>query len=148
MTHRAIAADHWHALGRAGTEKRQDEFCARFGVETMVLNWQAEKAPTFNSQPTTLNQCCVTGMTWQSLSSKWPVAKARRRSMSSPTCDREATQAPGYFQFNPSGRGSLGEFPRRSLGQPRKLSGQRFACSLKFAQTRRGDCQAIPVTQH
>jgi hypothetical protein len=51
--------------------------------------------------------------------------------------------------FNPTlpGRGSLGEFPRRSLGQYR--SGyRRFARSSKFAQTPRGDCKVIPVAQH
>src|SRR5438445_3245200 len=58
-------------------------------------------------------------MTFQSLSSKWPIAKARRESMSFATCDREATQAPGHFQLNPPGRSSLGEFPRRSLDQYR-----------------------------
>ena len=67
--------------------------------------------------------------------------------MSFATCDREATQAPGYFQLNPPGRSSLGEFPRRSLDQ--YPSGyRRFARSLKFAQTPRGHCQDIPVTQH
>jgi 3-hydroxyisobutyrate dehydrogenase len=35
--------------------------------------------------------------------------------MSSATFDRGATQAPGHFQLNPSGRGSLREFLRRSL---------------------------------
>jgi hypothetical protein len=64
------------------------------------------------------------------------------------TCERAATQAPDHFQLNPPGRSSLSEFLRRSLDQPRKLSGQRFACFLKFAQTPSGDCQAIPVTQH
>ena len=84
---------------------------------------------------------------FQSLSSKWPAAKARGGSMSFATCDRDATQVPGHFQLNPPGRGSLGEFPRRSLGQYR--SGyRRFARSLKFAQTPRGDGKAIPVTQH
>ena len=40
----------------------------------------------------------------------------------------------GHFQPNPPDRGSLGEFPRRSLGQYR--SGyRRFSRSLKFAQT-------------
>ena len=63
-------------------------------------------------------QCCVTGMTCQSLSSKWPAAKARRASMSFATCEREATPASGHFQLNSPGRSSL------------------------------GDCQAIPVTQH
>ena len=63
------------------------------------------------------------------------------------TCDRVATQAPGHFQLNPPGRSSLGEFPRRSLGQyPNRY--RRFARFLKFAQTPRGDWQAIPVTQH
>ena len=53
----------------------------------------------------------------------------------------------GHFQPNPPDRGSLGEFPRRSLGQYR--SGyRRFSRSLKFAQTPHGDCKAIPVTQH
>ena len=53
----------------------------------------------------------------------------------------------GHFQPNPRDRGSLGEFPRRSLGQYR--SGyRRFSRSLKFAQTPHGDCKAIPVTQH
>jgi hypothetical protein len=67
--------------------------------------------------------------------------------MSSATCDRGATQAPGHFQLNPSGRSSLREFLRRSLGQYR--SGYRhFARSLKFAQTPCGDWQAISVTQH
>jgi hypothetical protein len=68
--------------------------------------------------------------------------------MSFATCDREATQAPGHFQLNPSGRSFLGEFAEKiSLGQYRK--GYRcFACSLKFAQTPGGDWQAIPVTQH
>jgi len=55
---------------------------------------------------------------------------------------------PGYFRLNPTGRSSLVEFRRRSLGQPRTLSGQRFAGFLKFAQTPYGDWQAIPVTQH
>jgi hypothetical protein len=65
------------------------------------------------------------------------------------TCDREATQALGHFQLNPPGRSSLGEFPRRSLGQPRMLSGQAiFARFLKFGQTPGGDWRAIPVTQH
>jgi len=86
-------------------------------------------------------------MTYQSLSSKWPAAKARRASMSFRTCERDATQAPGYFQLNPPGRGSLGEFLRRSLDQYRK-GYRRVARSLKFAQTARGDWQAIPVTQH
>jgi hypothetical protein len=67
--------------------------------------------------------------------------------MSFATCDRDATQAPGYFQLNPPGRSSLGEFPRRSLGQYRN-GYRRFARFLKFAQTPRGDWQAIPVTQH
>ncbi len=67
--------------------------------------------------------------------------------MSFATCDREATPAPGHFQPNPPGRGSLGEFPRRSLGQYRSEY-RRFARSLKFAQTPRGDCKAVPVTQH
>jgi hypothetical protein len=40
--------------------------------------------------------------------------------MSFATCDRDATQVPGHFQLNPPGRGSLGEFPRRFLGQYRK----------------------------
>ena len=44
--------------------------------------------------------------------------------MSFATCDRGATQAPGHLQLNPPGRSSLGEFPRRSRGQPRMLSGQ------------------------
>src|SRR5437588_33654 len=66
-------------------------------------------------------------MAGQSLSSKWPAAKARRGSMSFATCDRDATQAPGRFQLNPADRSSLSEFRRRSLGQPRTLSGQRFA---------------------
>jgi hypothetical protein len=64
------------------------------------------------------------------------------------TCDRLATQAPGHFQLNPPGRSSLSEFPRRSLGQPRMLSAQPFARSLKFAQTPCGDWQALPVIQH
>jgi len=63
------------------------------------------------------------------------------------TCDREATPAPGHFQLNPAGRGSLDEFPRCSLAQYRSEY-RRFAHSLKFAQTPRGDCKAIPVTQH
>ena len=44
--------------------------------------------------------------------------------MSSATCDRDATQAPGHFQLNPPGRGSLGEFPRRflaAIGKPYRL---------------------------
>ena len=67
--------------------------------------------------------------------------------MSFATCDRHATQAPGHFQLNPPGRGSLGEFSRRSLGQYRSGC-RRFARSSKFAQTPRGDCEAIPLTQH
>jgi hypothetical protein len=86
-------------------------------------------------------------MTYQSLSSKWPAAKARRESMSSATCDRGATQAPGHFQLNPAGRSSLSEFPRKSLGQYRREY-RRIARFLKFAQTSFGDWQAIPVTQH
>jgi hypothetical protein len=86
-------------------------------------------------------------MACQSLSSKWLAAKARRESMSSATCDRGATQAPGHFQLNPPGRSSLSEFPRRSLGQYRNGYG-RFVRFLKFTQTPRGDWQAIPVTQH
>jgi hypothetical protein len=78
---------------------------------------------------------------------KWPAAKARRGSMSFATCDRDATQAPGHFQLNPAGRSSLVEFRRRSLGQPRTLSGQ-AAGFLKFTKTPCGDWQAIPVTQH
>ena len=39
-------------------------------------------------------------MPCQSLSSKWPAAKARRGSVSGVTCDRVATQAPGHFQLN------------------------------------------------
>ena len=45
-------------------------------------------------------------MTYQSLSSKWPVAKARRASMffgpsrTGISCERDATQAPGHFQLN------------------------------------------------
>ena len=58
--------------------------------------------------------------------------------MSFATCEREATQAPDHFQLNPSGRSSLGEFPRRSLGQYRN-GYRRFARSLKFAQAPRGD---------
>ena len=76
--------------------------------------------------------CCVTGMTCQSLSSKWPAAKARRGSMSFATRDRDATQAPGHFQLNPPGRSSLVEFRRRSLGQPRMLSGQAFRWLLEI----------------
>src|SRR5207244_10960750 len=90
--------------------------------------------------------CCVTGMTCQSLSSKWLAAKARRGSMSFVTCERGATQAPRHFQLNPAGRSSLGEFLRRSLGRYRD-GYRRFACFLKFAQTPRGDWQGIPVTQ-
>jgi hypothetical protein len=86
-------------------------------------------------------------MACQSLSSKWPAAKAWQGSMSFKTCDREATQAPGHFQLNPSGRSSLGEFLRRSLGQYRK-GYKRFVRFLKFGQTPCGDWQAIPVTQH
>ncbi|PYI49675.1 MAG: hypothetical protein DMF10_00850 [Verrucomicrobia bacterium] len=86
-------------------------------------------------------------MAGQSLSSKWPAAKARRGSMSFATCDRDATQAPGRFQLNPAGRSSLSEFRRRSLGQYRN-GYRRFARFLKFAQTPCGDWQAIPVTQH
>ena len=67
--------------------------------------------------------------------------------MSFRTCEREATQAPGHFQLNPPGRGSLGEFLRHSLGQYRK-GYRRFGCFLKFAQVPGGDWQAIPVTQH
>jgi hypothetical protein len=67
--------------------------------------------------------------------------------MSFATCDRDATQAPGHFQLNPPGRGSLGEFPRRFLGQYRK-GYRHFARFLKFARAPRGDWQAIPVTQH
>jgi len=67
--------------------------------------------------------------------------------MSFATCDREATLAPGYFQLNPPGRGSLGEFPRRFPGQYRN-GHRRFARSLKFSQTPYGDCNAIPITQH
>jgi hypothetical protein len=67
--------------------------------------------------------------------------------MSSETCDRRATQAPGNFQLNPPGRGSLIKLLRRSLGQYR--DGYRpFARFLKFVQTPRGDWQAIPATQH
>jgi hypothetical protein len=66
--------------------------------------------------------------------------------MSFATRERDATQAPGHFQLNPPGRSSLGEFPRRSLGQYRHV--QPFARFLKFAQTPCGDWQAIPVTQH
>jgi hypothetical protein len=83
-------------------------------------------------------------MTWQALSSKWSAAKARGGSMSFATCDRDATQAPGHFQLNPSGRSSLGEFPRHSLGSPEGFRGRRFARFLKFAQTPCGDWQAIP----
>ena len=68
--------------------------------------------------------------------------------MSFATCDRDATQAPDHFQLNPQGRSSLVEFRRRSLDQPRMLSGQRFARFLKFVQTPCGDWQVIPVTQH
>jgi hypothetical protein len=67
--------------------------------------------------------------------------------MSVATCDGEATQAPDYFQVNPEGRSSLGEFPRRSLGQYH-IGYRRFACFLKFAQAPCGDSQARPVTQH
>jgi hypothetical protein len=88
-------------------------------------------------------------MTYQSLSSKWPVAKARRGNMSAATCDRDATQAPGHFQLNPPGRGFLGEFAEKnSLGGPECFRGRRFVRFLKFAQTFLGDWQAIPVTQH
>ena len=117
MTYRAITANHRDTYGGARAEKRQCEFCARFGVETMGLSWQAEKTPTLNSQPATLNQCCVTGMTYQSLSSKWPSAKARQGSMSFSTCDRVATQAPSHFQLNPPGRSLLGEISA-SLARP------------------------------
>jgi len=86
-------------------------------------------------------------MTYQSLGSKWPAAKARRESMSFATCDRGATQAPGHFELNPAGRSSLGEFLRRLLG-PYRNGYKRFARSLKFAQTPCGDWQAIPATQH
>ena len=93
------------------------------------------------------NQCCVTGMTFRSLSSKWPGAKARRASRSIATCDRGATQALVHFRLNPPGRGSLGEFRPRSLGQYHH--GYRcLACCLKFTRTPRGHWQAIPVTQH
>jgi hypothetical protein len=67
--------------------------------------------------------------------------------MSFATCNRDATQAPGHFQLNLPGRSSLGEFPRRSLGQYRNEY-RRFACSLKFAKTPYGDWQASSVTQH
>jgi len=94
-------------------------------------------------------------MTYQWLSSKWPAGKARRGSMSfGPSrtgvpCDRDATQAPGHFELNPSGRSFLGEFAEKIwLGQPRTLSGQGFTRFLKFAQAPRGNWQAIPVTQH
>ena len=60
---------------------------------------------------------------------------------------RVATQAPGHFQLNPPGPGSLGEFLRRSLGQYRN-GYRRFARFLKFAQAPCSDWQAIPVTQH
>jgi hypothetical protein len=83
-------------------------------------------------------------MARQSLNSKWPAAKARRGSMSFPTCDRDATQAPGHFQLNPPGGSSLCQFPRRSFGQYHN-GYRRFARFLKFAQTPRGDWQAIPV---
>src|SRR5437762_13299246 len=66
-------------------------------------------------------------MTCQSLSSKWPAAKARRRSMSFATCDRDATQAPGHFQLNPPGRSSLVEFRLRSLLEIRPNSLRRLA---------------------
>jgi hypothetical protein len=62
-------------------------------------------------------------------------------------CDRDATLAPSHFQLNPPGRSSLGEFPRKSLGQYRN-GYRRFARFLKFVQTPGGDWQAIPVTQH
>src|SRR4029077_10767217 len=55
-------------------------------------------------------------MTCQSLSSKWPAAKARRGSMSFTTCDRVATQAPGHFQLNPAGRNSFA-----AIGKPYRL---------------------------
>jgi hypothetical protein len=91
---------------------------------------------------------CEPGMTWQLLSSKWSAAKARRGSMSFWTCDQDATQAPDYFQLNPSGHSSLHEFPRKnSLDQPRMLSGQGIA-RLEFAQIPCGNWQAIPVSQH
>jgi hypothetical protein len=67
--------------------------------------------------------------------------------MSFTTYDRGATQAPGHFHLNPTGRNSFGEFPRRLLGQYRK-GYRHFARFLKFAKTLRGDWQAIPVTQH
>jgi len=55
------------------------------------------------------------------------------------------TQPPAIFQLNLRAR-SLGEFPRRFLGQYRKDTGTRSL--LKIRPGSRGDWQAIPVTQH
>ena len=86
-------------------------------------------------------------MAYQSLSSKWSAAKAGRASMSFRTCERDATQAPDHFQLNPPGRGSLADFPRRSLDQYRNEY-RRFARFLKFAEAPGGDWQVIAATQH
>ena len=59
MADRAIAADHRHALRSAGAEKCQHELSTlvapAFRVEGCGLSWQAEKGPTVNSQPPSLN---------------------------------------------------------------------------------------------
>jgi hypothetical protein len=56
-----------------------------------------------------------------------------QRSMSCATFDRGATRAPGHFQLDPEGRGSLAILPRCSLGQDR--GGYcRFARALKNRQ--------------
>src|SRR5438067_9163143 len=85
-------------------------------------------------------------MPLESLSSKWHAAKARRGSMFLCDLRPRSNAGAGPFSTQPSGPRSLGEFSRPSLGQYRS-GRRRFARSYKFAQTPRGECEAIPVTQ-
>jgi hypothetical protein len=93
---------------------------------------------------TTGHWCCVTDRACQSLSSKWPAAKTP--SMSSATCDRGATQAPGHFHS--SGRSSLREFPRRSLIAAVATALWAVRQQHDAPQARGYKWQAISVTQH
>ena len=92
-------------------------------------------------------QCCITGMPLQSLSSEWHAAKARRGSMFLCDLRPRSNAGAGPFSTQPSGPRFLGRI-FASLPRPVSQRMQALRRSSKFAQTPRGDCEAIPVTQH
>ena len=126
-----------NAFHRGG--RLRSRLFANIGIRISLTNLTFELIPTSCSQR---NRYAFTIV-------EFKMARRQGATRSMFLCDLRprSNAGAGPFQLNPPGRGSLGEFSRRSLGQYRSGC-RRFARSSKFAQTPRGDCEAIPITQH